>query len=360
MKLFDEIKGLFRRPRFKLLTLFVTNRCNARCGACFYWRDLNKRVDALSPSEYRRIAAQMPPLDGLLVSGGEPTLVENLAEIIGTFVTGPWQTINMPTNGLRTDQVAARVREILERLPENQVVIGVSIDAKELLNDEIRGVPGIYRAALRTLEELARLKGDFPNLRLTTLTTVMDVNQNEVGELLRDLAALGHADFFSVEPLRHAHPSEKIGPPDPEKLAAIHEICNELSLASLRERHPEDAALMLSHIRALNREQIHVMKTGRMRFDCLAGEIAAVLEPDGAVRLCELLDPVGNVRDFDCNLMAVLQSRAAREQIGAIRRRDCSCTHCVNVGQSLPFHFLSELARLRDQRRIEKTRPPAA
>ena len=352
MSLLQDIKRSLQKPRFKVLTVLVTNICNAKCGTCFYWQNLNTPVDALSLDEYQQIANKIDYFETLLIGGGEPTLAPQLPEIVDAFVKHPWQSIVMPTNGIKTKQIIGKVETILRNKPDNRVVVGVSIDGLEELCDDIRGVPGLFRNACKTLEALAGLKQSYPKLRVTTLTVVINKNQHEICDLLRYLHSLGFADYHTVEPLRDLHPDERLGAPDAAMMAQIHQTCNELSAKTLCERYPEEAPLMLSHIRALNDEQIHVMKAKRMRFDCRAGEVVAVIEPNGDVRNCELLEVVANLRDHEYDLMRALQAQKALAERKYIKTRACSCTHCVNVGQSLPHDFIAEIKRIFDERKL--------
>ncbi len=355
MDLLTTLRNLRRKPRFDVLTLFVTNRCNARCATCFYWQELNSPIANLSLEEYQAIAASMPPFEKLLLSGGEPTLEPNLPDLVDLFLTRTEQALVLPTNGLQTAVVLEKTREILQRHPQNRMVVGVSLDGLETTHDQIRGVPGAYRKALETLCELARLREQYPLLQVTTLTTVMEQNVSEVVPLLETLHALQQADYYTVEPLRNSHPSAELSPPPVEALRHIQDRCNTLSFEALQKRHAQDAPLMLSHIRALHREQCHVLQGKRLRFPCLAGTVVGVLEPNGDVRLCELLEPIGNIRDFNCDFNRVWECEKAQEQRRTIASLDCSCTHCVNLGQSLPFSPFPELLRAWDQSRIEKT-----
>jgi MoaA/NifB/PqqE/SkfB family radical SAM enzyme len=165
----------------------------------------------------------------------------------------------------------------------------------------------------------------------------MQQNENEIIPFLETLHALEQADYYTVEPLRGRHPSAELAPPHIETLRRIQERCNTLSFEALQKRHAQNAPLMLSHIRALNREQRHVLRGKRLRFPCLAGSVVGVIEPNGDVRLCELLDPIGNIRDFSWDFNRIWNCEKAREQRRYIATLDCSCTHCVNLGQSLPF-----------------------
>ena len=170
-------KGLMQKPFLKVLTVFITNKCNARCATCFYWQELNTEVKDLTLDEYKTIAEKMPAFNDLLVSGGEPTLAPHLVDMVDLFLQRPEQSLTMPTNGIKPQEISSKVDEICTRNPENRVVIGVSLDGIGELHDEIRGVPGNYEKAIETLKQLHALKAKHQHLRLTSLTCVNNENE---------------------------------------------------------------------------------------------------------------------------------------------------------------------------------------
>ncbi|MCX7043894.1 MAG: radical SAM protein [Candidatus Sumerlaeota bacterium] len=349
----DEWKGLFRKPCLRVMTIFVTNRCDSRCVSCFAWRQLNTDADPLTLEEYRKIAARMAPIENMMFTGGEPTLAPHLTEVIGILAPRPEQSVTMPTNGLKPDRVERIVREILARPRMAPVLAGVSLDGPEPVHDAIRGVKGSYQAAMETLRRLSPLRREYPNFQLTSLTVVMNRNQDVVAGLLRQIAATGLVDYLTVDVLRGAPPDPDVQPPALEKLEAAQAQALALNADLLAKRFPQLAATMLSHFKALFRHQVKVLRSKRLELRCMAGEVTAVLEVDGCVRLCEMLDPVGNVRDYDYDFMKVWHCDAAQRQRASIRAGRCLCTHCVNLGHSVPFNFRAEFVRLLDQRQFQ-------
>ncbi len=354
MGILDKWRRLFQKPRLRCVTLFVTTACDARCDTCFYWRQINTKINQLTLKEYRQIAENLGPVEGIQLSGGEPTLREDLPEIVEAFVTEPWQTIALPTNGLKTDRIVNIVDRIASARPDNRFMVGVSLDGPEELNDRIRGVDGIYRAARRTLQQLASRREAFPNMYLSSLTTVTAVNQNVVAPLLDTLADEGLVDFLTVEVFRDMGPDQsEQSLPDPAILKQIQKRCEELNRGLMNRRMSREAAEALSYTRILNTEQNRVLADQPMSFQCQAGRVSAVIEPDGVVRVCEILEPIGQIRDHDCNLISVLSSPEAQQQIRMIQGHGCACTHCVTLGQSIPYTPTAEIRRRRAQRRIE-------
>ena len=78
---------------------------------------------------------------------------------------------------------------------------------------------------------------------------------------------------------------------------------------------------------------------------CQAGKLRVVLAPEGSVYPCEKLGypeaegldrwSLGNVRDYDYNLPAILMSERAKEIQLAIRNSRCHCQQCIDLGLNL-------------------------
>ena len=102
-----EWRSLARRQSLPLhLILFVTDRCNARCGTCFYWQNLNQG-ESLEPGHVEKLSRSLERLVWLDISGGEPFLRKDLAWIVHQFVDrNGARLINIPTNAIQTDVIA--------------------------------------------------------------------------------------------------------------------------------------------------------------------------------------------------------------------------------------------------------------
>ncbi|MBN1476644.1 radical SAM protein [Candidatus Sumerlaeota bacterium] len=335
-----------------VLTIFVTSVCNARCETCFFWDSLNHPRDEMTLDEWAKVAETVPPVRGLQLSGGEPTLDADLVDKAMLFIHRPETSISLPTNGIRTDQVVTQVGALTSCFPQNRVIVGVSIDGPAEMHDQIRGVKDNFAKAMRTLDQLRDLQRERPNLRLTTLTCLMEKNAAAMPDLLRGFADSGRVDFVTVEPLREQTPVDGLRAPSHETLKSIQDLALELNIRLLAERYPEEMPSIVSHLDELYGIQQRMRIRGVLDLDCQAGAATGVLEANGTVRLCELLEPVGNVRDFDHDWNAVWHSEPARRQREHILTRACSCTHCVNVGQSIAFDAEAEARRRETERQL--------
>lgn len=335
------LKNLFshdkKEERLSVLTLFVTTRCNSRCRTCFYWKNLNTDENPLTLEEYKKIAADMIPFDHLLVTGGEPTLRQDLAEIIDIFIKTPSQTITMPTNGMLPEKINAIVLEILNRHPENRILIGISLDGPGELHDRLRGARGSFDNALKTLSLLGDLRHKYKNLRLSTLTVIHEQNVARIFEFIDTIARDLPVDYLSIEPIRGSPQDPDLQPPAAPLLRSIQAKVLEKNLELLSRSSPEEALEVLSYHIETYKLQLYAIENQKMNFHCQAGEKVGVLEPDGELKICELFDTIGNVRDHDYSFRKVWHNKKAEEQRKRIASGACWCTHCINLGHSIPL-----------------------
>src|SRR5215510_880983 len=107
------VRDRVRSREFSSLFLFVTSRCNSLCRTCFYFDKLNSRDD-LTFEEIERVAETAPPFRKLWLSGGEPFLREELAEIVALFaLRNQVRNVNLPTNGLLPEKLFPAMDRIL-------------------------------------------------------------------------------------------------------------------------------------------------------------------------------------------------------------------------------------------------------
>ena len=145
--------------------LFVTSRCNSLCRTCFYFDKLNS-LDDLTTPQIERISATAPPFRKLWLSGGEPFLREDLAEIVAMFVqSNGVRNINLPTNGLLPDKIFRTMDRMLELCPDVSIDLNFSLDGLANTHDSIRGVPNNFVRTLATIEEAERRYAGLKRLR---------------------------------------------------------------------------------------------------------------------------------------------------------------------------------------------------
>lgn len=340
------VRGLFRPVRLDSVFLFVTSTCNSRCRTCFYWEELNQGRD-IGFEQLRMISATAPPFAKLWISGGEPFLRKELAEIIELFYNNNGvRQVNLPTNGLLPGKVETVITYLLERCPELTIDLNFSLDGLANTHDAIRGVPNNFRKTLDTMDLAeAKWKG-VRRLRRNVVTVITRENYDELVALglalMRDSDLDGH--YFAVirgNPLDAA--LKQLSPSD---LTELHR--------KLMRFHEPYADKLFAHVPSPARQlaRAYYLGTIRLHFDihernhltnqpwpmaCTAGRTTIVIDHDGHFRACEMRDKLGRLQDFDFDLNAALNSVLMQREIDAIPAAQCWCTHSCWIQTSTRF-----------------------
>jgi MoaA/NifB/PqqE/SkfB family radical SAM enzyme len=328
------------------LIFFVTDRCNARCGHCFFRYAIDADSSGNSPNleKIERISNSLrEPLHSLVLTGGEPFLRHDLADICDIFrATNNVEMIVLPTNGLLVDQIVRQVEQICAR-NRASIYVQVSLDGLQEMHDAIRGVTGSFQRATATAKALHGLQEQYENLYVTLATTVSQRNVDElemVAEFVCDELSLPHSfevvrgtQFreYSMLDQEIASPSN---PPDasngPLSLVELKRLYPRLkqiyrhNTYLVTAGHPLWTPLVYAY---RTRRFWHLIDVvgNRRPFRCPAGDSIGVIYPSGDVALCELTRPVGNLADANYDLHAVWTSERAHTMRRRIRR--CFCPH---------------------------------
>ncbi len=154
----------------RMLTFVVTFRCNAACQMCDSWK--KNHENEMSAAQIDRVLTQLPRLDAVRLTGGEPFLRSDLPEILEsvTHRLSPL-ALHITTNGMCSDEIVA-VCEHRDKYPPLDLLI--SIDGLEKTHNAIRGRKNAFARAVDTIRRLA------PESRRLNLT--LSVNQTIVNK----------------------------------------------------------------------------------------------------------------------------------------------------------------------------------
>ena len=101
--------GLTEVPSPPFLILFINSLCNMKCEHCFYWQQLNQRDD-LTYDEIVALSEELGHIENLNLSGGEPFLRKEFAEICLQFARrNGAREIYVPTNAYFTERTVDAV-----------------------------------------------------------------------------------------------------------------------------------------------------------------------------------------------------------------------------------------------------------
>ena len=212
----SKFRLMLQAPKYKLhrrfgwpktlpvnLTVSVTNLCNSRCKTCYIWKlYLEKpslKNSELKTYEFERIFESLgDQVFWATISGGEPFLRQDLPQICeALYEHCKPAIINIPTNALLPAVIEARTRQILEKCPDAEVIVNLSLDGIGKEHDEIRGVPGNFEKLINTYERLKLLKETYLQLKVGIHTVVSKFNVQKLPELYQYVIELDPDSFIS-------------------------------------------------------------------------------------------------------------------------------------------------------------------
>jgi MoaA/NifB/PqqE/SkfB family radical SAM enzyme len=315
-----------------VLTFSVTNMCNSRCKTCNIWRNPKRHAEELNLNEIEKIFKSISKLYFLNISGGEPFLRNDIVDIIkfGLRYSSP-NLIHIPSNGLLTDLIPQRVKEILDAIGDKKtyLTIKLSLDGVGESQDAVRGIPGCFAKVTETYSRLSKLRKEYPNFHLGFNTIISNFNLNNLDEIINYARSL-EPDSFVTEIAENR--SELFNLPD--NITPDAETYKKL-ISNFRERTKQD----LKHRRSISKFTeatrlvyydyvVRILREKRQVLPCYAGVSNAHLNPLGEVWPCCILaynQSMGNVRDFDCDFRKLWKSSKAKGVREYIIGHNCYC-----------------------------------
>lgn len=318
--------------RISKLFYFVTSACNARCEFCFNlenvenWK-LRKPLE-LSLQEVEKIASRLKRLPYLNLSGGEPFIRPDLADIIEAFYRRcKTQWVTIPTNASLTKLVLETTQEILTRCPALFLTIQVSLDGMGEVHDRSRKIKGGFEAMVGTLEGLSSLRRWYPNLRVQIATCFDDFNIAQIPEMIRfcrDRFAYDQQIFYLIRETGKLITQSK-----------NHLIPSFLqTLADNEDYEWRQHRRTLWHraVRALQdvtyTDVVKIREQKQFFRPCHATRKFVTLYDDGQISPCEVLDSVnlGNIRDFNYDYYELVKKKEASDFYrNDIVKNKCNC-----------------------------------
>lgn len=318
-----------RLPAYVLF--FVTHRCDAKCGHCFFWRQLNDRsFRELDLAEINALARSLGPTLQVTLTGGSPELRSDLPDIAQAFHRHCRPAnLTLCFNGYHSERIVAQVREMLDRCPGQRFTTGVSLDGIGEVHERLRGMPGLFDRVVRTVHELQRLKVETGRLQLVCAICISELNHADAEETARWV--------WKNLPVDLVKPILVRGVPQNPGAIGRQAVQTYLRLVeSQRSRLTCPPGARRSWFEALvaakesvQRELIcRIAQHGQSPVRCSATYETAVIYANGNVAGCELRDEVlGNLRDVGMSFKRLWHGALTNRFREAVRRRQCTCYH---------------------------------
>ena len=305
------------------LTFISTFRCNSRCQMCFIWKNPTEPGEEIGPATLERLPGGF---DNVNVSGGEPTLRKDLAEIIDVLHP-KGRIIEISSNGLH----AERIVPIIKRHPN--VKVRFSLEGPEEVNNRIRGErDGFVRKTngLRALREAGGTDLGFA-------IVIQDENVEHVSRMYE----MCHREGFELatSALHNAWQFYKNDNYFYDRLKVAREVEN-LVTAMLRSWRVKDWFRAYLNLGLLEK----ILGHDRL-IPCVAGSKFAFIDPWGDVWACNVRTdlPLGNLTKQSWS--EILDSDLYASTCGKVRRCEQNCWMVTTARTAMRAPLVPQLPR---------------
>jgi len=334
------IKNIFL-SNFKRLTspyrvLFaLTYKCNLRCKICRIWERPHK--EELSAQNIEKIFKSLHNLNWLDLSGGEPTLKDDLIEIAKVIIKNSKNLsfFHISTNGQMPDKVFSLAKEVIKS--NITFMANVSLDGPEDINDQLKGVKGAYANSIETFKLLKGLnKG-----QIYLSCTLSDYNIGHIDRLLlelkRDLPRFSLSDlhFNIFHTSSHYYKNQFMNGTSNLDFEKLKQYLTLSKNGNFIKKFIEGRYLRLL---------CTYSKGDKFPLRCHALRSSCFINPYGEVFPCLVFDrKIGNLAEHDYNLDKLWSGQIAHEAMREIEDKACpecwmSCeTYAAILGNLFSF-----------------------
>jgi len=347
----DVISKVIFRSLAKI-NLSVTHACNYRCKTCNIWRKYLEnpelRDQELTLSEYTELFKHNRGIIWLSITGGEPFLRPDLTDIVISALKNidKLRVLNIATNGSLPRRVERSLSEILDSMKKPVYIsVEVSLDGKELIHNEIRGVKDAYQRSLETFRRLRRLKeeikGEFFDVKFEYTMSKYNSGmlKTTIEELINKEGSLGLDDFiitFAHKSFFYDNLESDVSSKTDITLKEVSWFLKNYPKKDLFDRIARSYLKM--SIRYFGED---------WRPPCVAGEHSCFINPYGDVYPCITMNyRLGNLRSDGFSLHKILSNSKSQEFRRRIRDTCVTCwTSCEAYPTIIfkPTEFLKEL-----------------
>ncbi len=341
------------RPSPPFLILFINSICNQKCEHCFYWRNLN-RPDDLTVDEMFALSRSLGRVENLNLSGGEPFLRKEFAEICRQFIRhNKVRQIYVPTNAYFTDRMVDQIRQTLEEKELELFVAEFSLEGVGEFHDRFRVSPGSFERAMKSYEALVELQQRDPRLRIHATSCATDVNLDEIRRLTTYLFdRCPRMEHHNLVLIRGDRKNPSLQGPALDDYQQLYDYIRRLWKPREQGRYGSIVEPITQSVK------VRTAREQRQVVSCRAGVLSAVVYSNGDVSVCENHPPLGNLRQK--SFREIWGSQQARERRQSIGRKECYCTNETFLWPSVVHQagpFVRSLLGSAAWRRVEGLRP---
>ncbi|MHC5065005.1 MAG: radical SAM protein [Planctomycetota bacterium] len=301
-----------------------------KCEHCFYWQQLNS-PDDLTFDEMVSLSKELGPIENLNLSGGEPFLRKDFAEICRQFVRqNGVKEIYVPTNGYFTDKTVKQIRATLEEPSLRLFVAEISLDGMPDVHDTFRVTKNAFQKAMETYDALVELQKEDPRLQIHSNSCATADNMDEVRMLSTFLFdRCPKMTHHNLAMIRGDRKNPSLAGPELEEYQRLYEYIRKLWAPREENRYGGMVEPMLQWAK------VQTAREQRQVIPCKAGVLSAVIHANGDVGVCEQHPPLGNLRKN--TFKEIWYGEKVRNLRASIRAKECHCTNEIFMWPSVTY-----------------------
>jgi MoaA/NifB/PqqE/SkfB family radical SAM enzyme len=328
-----------------MLNILVTSVCDMRCTHCFFTEELDdapRKKLQMTTREIEKISETLGGNLGVLVlAGGEPFTRKDLPEIARAFYkNNRLESLYITSNGQIQRRIFPDITRILQECPRLNVTMALGIDGLKEQHDRIRQKPGSWEIVIDTARQLQAMKKEYPRLDVQTCTCFMNSNQDTIFEWYGFLKSELRPDKVNFNYIRPPAADARELQIDGRRYARLAAMIDEDSRrGAIKNHYAGETGFFKAALDVYMHGLIaRTLETQQAQLTCYAGTSGGVIYDEGTVSSCEILGPVGNLRDYDWDFRKLWFSPAMQTRREKVAD-GCYCTHESNCYYpSLPYN----------------------
>jgi MoaA/NifB/PqqE/SkfB family radical SAM enzyme len=190
---------------------------------------------------------------------------------------------------------------------------------------------------METYDALVEIQEKDPRLRIHSISTATDVNMDEIKQLTTYLyERCPEMDHHNLAIIRGDRKDPSLQGPSLQQYEDLYEYIKQLWAPRERGRYGALVEPMLQWAK------VRTIKEEDQVIPCRAGKLSAVVYANGDVGVCEIHEPLGNLREN--SFWEIWSSPEAQELRRCVTKKECHCTTEVFMWSSITYQP-TQLAR---------------
>jgi MoaA/NifB/PqqE/SkfB family radical SAM enzyme len=310
---------------------------------------VNRENTDISLGDITKIAHSLYPLPQLLLSGGEPFMRNDVADILQAFYEyAGTRQFSIPTNGTFPRRTVSVCEEMLSKHPDIALNLNLSMDNIGSEHDRQRGLEGCFDRVCETYALLDPLRKQYRGLSVNINTIITEETVEQADNIINTIRGRFAPNYHAVGIFRSNYDNAV-----PEALLKL--LVDKMCL-DVMEKQSFNALPLLGRIAPaladiIKKRYIRSLCEQKRCFKCLAGKKIIVITADGRLMPCEPLwleaavrkNPdmnhylMADLKDFEFDVRRALATDRAKAVQAFVAEKKCWCSYICAIQNGILY-----------------------